>query len=78
MDDAPRMGRPVEVTTEDKVAAVRAMEEEDARVTVAQLVRITGISAVSVVTILHHRTHSSNFVFRGDFHRSAHSWRVIQ
>ena len=49
LDDAPRSGRPVEVTTEDKVAAVRAMVEEDARVTVAQLTRIIGISVVAIL-----------------------------
>lgn len=52
LDDASRSGQSAEVTTEDKVAAARAMVEEDARVTVAQLAIIIGISARSVVTIL--------------------------
>ena len=69
LDDAPRSGRPVEVTTEDKVAAVRAMVEEDARVTVAQLAGITGISAGSVVTILHEKLGLSKVCARWIPHR---------
>ena len=69
LDDAPRSGRPVEVTTEDKVAAVRAMVDEDARVTVAQLARITGISAGSVVTILHEKLGLSKVCARWIPHR---------
>ena len=69
LDDAPRSGRPVEVTTEDKVAAVRAMVEEDARVTVAQLARITGISAGSVVTVVHEKLGLSKVCARWIPHR---------
>ena len=35
LDNATRSGRPVEVTTEDKVAVVRVMVEEDVRMTSA-------------------------------------------
>ena len=54
MNDEPRNARPVEVTTEDNIAVVRAMVEEDALVTHAQLhvERTIEISSESVRTIL--------------------------
>ena len=69
LDDAPRWGRPAEVTTEDKVAAVHAMVEEDARMTAAQLARLTGMSAGSVVTILHEKLGLSKVCARWIPHR---------
>ena len=42
-------------TTEDYVAAVKAMVEEDARVTVAQFALDLGISSGSDITILHEK-----------------------
>ena len=52
VDDA-RSGRPVDATTEENVAALQRMVDEDARVTVAQLEETIGISLGSIGTILH-------------------------
>ena len=55
LDDEARPGRPVEATTEQNIAAVRAMVNDDARLTVAQLEVAIGISSGSIRTILHEK-----------------------
>ena len=53
LDDEICSGRPVEATTEENVAAVRTIVEEDGRMTVAQLEVAIGISSGSIRNILH-------------------------
>ena len=53
LEDEERSGRPSCATTEEQIAVVRALVEDDARVTVAQLVQETNLSSGSVSTILH-------------------------
>ena len=55
LDDEVRSGRPVEATTEENVAAVRTIVEEDGRMTVAQLEVAIGISSGSIRNILHNK-----------------------
>ena len=55
LDDEARCGRPVEALTADNIAAVQAMVEEDARLTVLQLGKAIGISTGSIRTILHEK-----------------------
>lgn len=55
LEDEARTGRPVEATTNENIAAVRAMVEEDARLTVVQLEVAIGISSGSIRTILHEK-----------------------
>lgn len=55
LEDEVRSGRPVEATTDENVAAIQAIVEEDARVTVAQLEVAVGISSGSVRSILHNK-----------------------
>lgn len=55
LEDEERCGRPVSATTEENVVAVRTMVEDDARVTVAQLVEETGISSGAIRQILHEK-----------------------
>ena len=55
LKDEPRSGRPRSATTEEHVAAVKVMVEEDARVTVVQLAHDLGISSGSFITTLHEK-----------------------
>ena len=64
LEDECRSGRPQTSTTEGQVAAVKALVEEDARVTVSQIQFEVGISSGSVVTILHEKLHLSKISAR--------------
>ena len=48
----PRVGRPVSVLTEKKVATVKTLIEEDARYTVQEIEESSGIHSSSVLKIL--------------------------
>ena len=51
----PRVGRPVSVLTEKKVATVKMLIEEDTRYTVQVTEELSGIHSSSVLKILHQR-----------------------
>ena len=52
IENDPRMGRPVSVLTEMKVATVKTLIEEDARYTVQEIEELSGIHSSSVLKIL--------------------------
>ena len=51
----PRVGRPVSVSTEKNVAAVKMLTEEDARYTVQEIEELSGIHSSIVLKILRER-----------------------
>ncbi len=53
LEDDPRVGGPVTVTTEDNVVRVRALLNEDRRLTFDEMEASTGISRGSVEKIVH-------------------------
>ena len=59
-----RSGRPISATAEENVDAVKAMVEEDARVTVSQIEQELGISSGSVRMIMHEKLHLSKISAR--------------
>ena len=69
LDDQARSGRPAEAITEDTIAAVRLIVEEDARVTYAQLEKAVGISSGSIRSILHEKLGLSKVCARWVPHR---------
>ena len=54
LNDAPRTGRPIEVTTDVNVATVRDLIATDPRMTICQMAAILKISEERVHHILHH------------------------
>jgi hypothetical protein len=52
-EDAPREGRPSDVTTDDNVARIRELLKEDPRITFRQLSCVLKISTERVHNILH-------------------------
>lgn len=57
LEDDPRVGRPRDATSDEKVEAVHSTVLNDRRVTVRYLAEIVGISKDSVATILSDRLH---------------------
>jgi histone-lysine N-methyltransferase SETMAR len=64
LEDEVRSGRPISATAEENVDAVKAMVEEDARVTVSQIEQELGISSGSVRMIMHEKLHLSKISAR--------------
>ena len=59
LDDEPRSGRPASAVTDDNIAAVRRMIDEDRRVTCAEIREALGIGSAAVTTILHDKLGAS-------------------
>ena len=55
IENDPRVGRPVSVLTEKKVASVKTLIEEDAHYTVQEIEELSGIHSSSVLRILRER-----------------------
>ncbi|XP_048483622.1 histone-lysine N-methyltransferase SETMAR-like [Plutella xylostella] len=53
IEDDPRSGRPVEVTTSDIVEKIEKLVVEDARLKKKQLSALTGVSETTILRILH-------------------------
>lgn len=64
LDDEPRSGRPVEVTTPEMCNAVKKLVEEDRRIRVRQIVEELGISTGTVETIIHEKMNLSKVCAR--------------
>ena len=55
IENDPRVGRPLSVLTENNVATVKTLNEEDACYTVQEIEEISGIHSSSVLKTLHER-----------------------
>ena len=64
IENDPRVDRPVSVLTEKNVATVKKLIEEDARYTVQETEKLSGIHSSSVLKILHERLGLSKICVR--------------